>query len=693
MKIFELYLDESGEFADDSLSEGSSPSLVGGLLCEAGSAIPDLLQKKITRPIHATEEYDNSFLSLLQSLNEAGGIFVIFENSERIKIVNGDITYLNVLSEGLVKILLYLAEEYPEEEVNLRVLIARRVKVSAVSLNNSYTSFDTIPENDYLSRLEEKLFLAIGKKNLNNVQYSISFAGARNNKKLMAADIICNTYITRKAKRKFTLEEQSLIADLYSDALIYPVFENATIGYLQRLYIEGRYDEMIKQICALPAITGVAALRNKVVAQIAEMPPKNRDLILSGISLQIGQYNYARSFEAGVAFSINYKKYILDVLNKTAENGKIAHWREDLLDSLRYWIFDTDFYILTMYDHMGNTLKCDEYIHRCRENIGAVNSSWEHIDYYFRFRIRELNCLLGQYNFNEVINISDKLINILQEIKDLFSIIGEYDDVPAGQTSELLGKVLGIKLQAYINLLHTHPDYYDEAVSVSDAALKEFSTPADIRRQWQYRSQLMAIVGRIDEALKCLMQAFSITGTGEESLREFILTVCQSENNADAFAIMHYTNIIMEGIKVKSGISSVMMNTLMGNNDFLKIIEKETCSIHPWQVIFWNLGKYYRATGHKEKYEFFYRKALAIASADISKATMYSFAVSMSADHYLYALEKDRKNCSRAESEYKKLLSTFHQMNLPEHMKLHFISEKENGIYTRLTEIADGYLK
>ena len=68
MKIFELYLDESGEFADDSLSEGSSPSLVGGLLCEAGSGIPDLLQNKITRPIHATEEYDKSFLSLLQSL-------------------------------------------------------------------------------------------------------------------------------------------------------------------------------------------------------------------------------------------------------------------------------------------------------------------------------------------------------------------------------------------------------------------------------------------------------------------------------------------------------------------------------------------------------------------------------------------------------------------------------------------------
>ena len=49
-------------------------------------------------------------------------------------------------------------------------------------------------------------------------------------------------------------------------------------------------------------------------------------------------------FSNGIALANNYKKYFLSVLSENVR----------LHDKVEYWIFDTDFYILTMYDHIGD---------------------------------------------------------------------------------------------------------------------------------------------------------------------------------------------------------------------------------------------------------------------------------------------------------------------------------------------------
>ena len=91
----------------------------------------------------------------------------------------------------------------------------------------------------------------------------------------------------------------------------------------------------------------------------------------------IGEYTNLHRYTDGIWLAENYLQYFL---NAFTLSGHIAA-------VVPFWRFDTYYYILTMYDHVGNTAKCQEYLKKCQENISCVNRSWEHIDYYFGFCI------------------------------------------------------------------------------------------------------------------------------------------------------------------------------------------------------------------------------------------------------------------------------------------------------------------
>src|SRR5690554_3580517 len=101
MSKFELWLDESGDFERDSLGK-DSPSLVGGVLVPQNTLDERKAQRILDgKPIHSTEirgsEYGEKALPVLQKIVDSGASLVIFENKERLEIVDGDTTYLNIL--------------------------------------------------------------------------------------------------------------------------------------------------------------------------------------------------------------------------------------------------------------------------------------------------------------------------------------------------------------------------------------------------------------------------------------------------------------------------------------------------------------------------------------------------------------------------------------------------------------------
>lgn len=675
----EFYIDESGNFIDDAPENAHYPeemSLVGGILYDPihlnDAHVAELLPEKV----HCCEEYKKIYINVLEKLYSEGSRFIIFENKERIKVINGDITYLNIIAEGLVQLLSDLPLEYPAEKIKVHIVVATR---KAVSRGTGIIQF-----NEYRNRLEEKILIALHRSKAVTCDYTLDFVDARASKRHDFADIVCNTYMTRKRRKKFSDEERKRIEAIYDQRYIYPVFEDATVGYLKQLLSESRFSEMIYQICTLAKLQGVTDLRNKLLVRICKSNSLERKAYFSYISLQLGLYNERRMYSEGIRFAENYKQYILIPLRPHIEISN---------QELDYWFFDTDFYILTMYDHMGNATMCGKYLEECNKNIYAINRSWEHIDYYFKFRIRELNCLMGRFDFNAVIRKADNLIGIFSNAKELFSLIETYDGTINALQSELLGKVYGVKLEAYINLIPQRRDLFEDALIASDRALAEFSNPIDIRRQYQYRCSLMLAAGKNREALECLMMSYDLDLIDEYVFNKFIDLAYSRHSVADAFALWHYTSVMVAMGKAKCEIGAAMRKALTESKKFEQDLKDTVKSGYPWNMVLWNISKWCRLTGSISAADGYYQRALAITKSSTEQVTLYSFSLCMMADYYLWALNKNKLSLDNVKKEVSKAIKEFDKLDIPESMRTHFSTCDTEDLVPSLLNLSNAYLK
>ena len=111
MKRFELWLDESGDFSNDQrkVERNEKPSLVGGLLIEnntfADQEISMILPEAGT--YHSVDMKDQ--LARFRKIDERlfrnpANRLVVFSNQECIMILDNNITYLNIISQGILQI-------------------------------------------------------------------------------------------------------------------------------------------------------------------------------------------------------------------------------------------------------------------------------------------------------------------------------------------------------------------------------------------------------------------------------------------------------------------------------------------------------------------------------------------------------------------------------------------------------------
>ncbi|MBQ3763008.1 MAG: DUF3800 domain-containing protein [Clostridia bacterium] len=656
-KQFDLYLDESGNFDSDDFSKNRNPSLVGGVLCPTPVMTPSTINRLIDHTIHANKAYDKErFFGIIDSLLNLGGRIVIFENNERVHILDADTTYLNIITEGLTKLLRDLHNEMPQANIRINILIATRQN----SAERDKGNLIRIMSDEYLKRIEEKMYVALGRNKIDHVTFEISYDNALKNKRLMFADIICNTWLTRKARVRFTEEDREWILAHFANSIRYEIYEDQDAAYLRRLISENRIGEAIAQLCAHQKMTrALLDVKEIILNRIISEYAKDRELYFSYISLKIGQFNRRRDFDAGIKFAEQYETQILLHLLE----------QKDTHASTAYWMFDTDFYLLTMYDHLGNADKCTEYADRCNNNISAVNRSWEHIDYYFNFRIRELNRKIGRFEFEDVLKESEPLIDQLQSAKELFAMIDPEAENSAALRSDLLGKVYGVRLEAYINLLYDKPEYYDKALETSDLAIAEFSKLYDIKRQYQYRCLLYVTAEKVEEALEALLQSYDLE-YAEGVFNQFIDKVFAVDTKSDAFALFHFTNVMLLMKQKKDSHAEDMMVALMTSRRFSTEAANPIEDDYPWNLILWNLGRYWRFDSNSKKAaEEYISRALSLTVKHTSEKTMYSFAVCIAADSLYWAKKNALSNERIAQKEFDTVYNKFLQMNPPMAMK------------------------
>lgn len=686
---YDFYIDETGSFEDHQLKKGFNPSAVGGLLCRR-EQIPERQLISMVKEdfIHGCEAYNkDSYLGYLKEMKRLGGQFVMFENQERIFVIDCDVTYLNIITEGLVNLFAELRFQHPDDDISIDVIIARRTDVVLLNETNKQQN-KWIEDKEYRDRLEEKLILAMGKANIDRVSYVLRFANARKYKPLMMADIICNTYLKRTARGVFTPEDRELIRSLYDEKYIYSVFRNATVGYIKRLISEQRYSEAIYQLCTVPKPTkAITDLCETVLQRIPALKPGEQWHLFTVVSGQMGIYNSRAMYSSGIAFAQNYLNYFL----RKIEDPKL----HKMIDR---WIFDTEFYILTMYEHLGHTVKCAEYLDICNRDIKNVDYSVENMSYRINFRVREMNILIGRFDFDGVLKKSLELQTMLDEMKLLMGMIEKADQNEMPIQSEHLAKVYGVQVQAYNNLYLKDPSMLEKSLAVSEKSVREFSQGYDKGRQYQYRCVLYVSAGDAQKAYECLMMSLGIDPAVENADALFAERVFRNPGRTDLYSLFHYTAVMALMQSVKDPRADAMFAALRGNAAFLEMVrtQGETNREYPMNMIWWNLSRCLRGTGRKLLIgeSDFYSRAYSMTLQNADKITYGTFAVAMAADRLLWT----RKNCGpvqKAEQQFDRAAAVLQRDGIPQTMKDWFgvIPGAKSITDVRLAELSKLYVR
>lgn len=581
MKYFELWLDESGDFEKDAekMSKGFNCSFVGGILTEKGAISGkdiDILIKNDY--FHCCENKDKcEQFEIFRKITEYNCRFVIFSNTECIYTVDNNLTYQNIICEGIVRLLKKLKGMYGE--IHLDILIANRVDTTlGISYDRAVVPLDT-----YLRAIEAKLIMIGMKNSIDEKCRNIITASARKDKRLMLADVFCNTILTRNSKC-YTKEQTEFINSIYSNTektICYNVFENSTEETFYGLMCQGRLGEAVTALCQCENTELVEELMGIVKENILSMNRNDVELQFKYIALTVEYFiKVTREYDRCISFINNIDSYFLDILKVLGYK-----WSDNLYKKLH---LDLTFYLLTLYTHRGDTVDAELCEEECDRLFDELGSDWDGILYSATYELRKISNLMNRFEYAEAEAEADKLIKKATEMKSLLEIISPDEPI----NLRILAKTYGCRAQIYSEKIKTDRSCYALAVSDSDNAIEEFDSDLDKQRQYFYRVFIEARYGDFEKGLRYLFMQCAVEN---ESLKELAETSARDGN----FRLYSYLYLMSKAAKAKNDIAEAMYRAITPLHDFKYQLENPPNNEHPYEVSALALARYEAISGNK----------------------------------------------------------------------------------------------
>lgn len=581
MKYFELWLDESGDFEKDAdkVKRGLNCSFVGGILTEKGAITNNDINNLIKSDFfHCCEKNDKcEQFEIFRKMTDYNCRFVIFNNTECIYTVDNNLTYQNIICEGIVKLLKNLKGTYGE--VHLDILIANRVDTT---LGIDYGAA-VVPLDTYLRAIEAKLIMSGLKNGIDERMRTIQTASARKNKKLMLADVVCNTILTRNSKC-FTDEQAEFIENIYTNrekTIEYNVFENSTEEIFYSLMCQGRLGEAVTALCQCDNTAIVKRLMGIVKQNIMAMHRNDVEMQFNYILLTVQYFiKVTREYGRCIDFITNIDRYFLEILKAMGQR-----WSETLYKKLH---LDLTFYLLTLYTHRGDTANSELCEEECDRLFDELGSDWDGILYSATYELRKISNLMNRLDYETAKTEADKLLKKTKEMKSLLEIISPDEEIHLG----ILAKTYGCRAQIYSEMIKKDKTYYSLAVDDSDNAIKEFESEFDKQRQYFYRVVIEARYGEYEKALKYL---FMQCGIDNENLRELAEEVAKD----GSFQLYSYILLMSYAARSNSAFADDMYHAIASLYDFKQQIEEPFNNEHPYEVTVYALARYDVRAGNK----------------------------------------------------------------------------------------------
>ncbi|PFF07163.1 hypothetical protein CN315_14735 [Bacillus cereus] len=624
---FELWLDESGDFVSDH-KNFLNPSLVGGVLIEKGKITEESARQIIGKDhIHFNEESGNVNLAMLEEVRKNNGEFVVFQNKERVKIIDSDTTYLNVLAEGIIQLLLRLSAIHGDFELD--ILVATR--------KNTVKGYGILAKEEYENRLRERIIVGLARKILtrkNRWNYQIYFDDARTSSRLMLSDGVCNTFLT-KTSSKFDDNQKQRIDELYNHLYIFSFFENSVKNGMERWLAEGNISDVIFE-CYLDSNKDFKETYLPIaIKHLSDLDEYGQKIQLRFISSKVDTFiKIDRNYKFIRPVLIDMQK---ELLPRLSENGIV----------IPEFNLDIILYLYSLYTHEGS-MKANDQDALFMKQLTYVKDVMTKFEYFNLYKIRRA---VNQKNLMDItgsIQDSTKAITILEEMMQLLEIVDEESSGGAEelQMFEMLGKAYGTRGQGYSMLIQEAPVNLENAIYDFDHALNHFTLDVDRERQYLYKSLAYCEGAQFDKAIDFLYQACELK-TETDEFGSLLTTLKEDEVHRVIFKYHSYFKI-MAAAKWNGvdALADRMYESLIKENITVETLQASYRFSHPLQFVFWNMATYLYCKGKDKLAVKYINTAISICDSHYSGGTMKVIQLGMYAEKLLMEHRKGNKQQS-----------------------------------------------
>ena len=627
---YALMLDESGEFTEGAKS--TEPSIVAGILLK--SEIPseewawDYFRKVKASSCDYEKININSFhakddsiprmfafiTDLLCALAEDDAEIVVFKNRKGGVIVNSDITYLNVFADGVAALVKELLQK-DKGKISLDVFYAQRQAVCTLEINKKLLESverqykkrlkdlewelknvskmakekyekrilalekekeETrirIEEDAYKRRIMERVELLLAKLPPHDQRrierrVTLTIGQALTSHLLMLADAAC--YALRGAKRSFTPEQRQRISALPSRYFAVPeteAWQTIENCFQQNHYAEGIflwYGGFYKELDRYKE-----EFQRQIVQYFQGTDGSEREAVTAILSQYLLQLVKNAHYELAESYITRMDTKFFPLIRE----------HDVQLDRL---YFDLHFFRLTIATHRGDYKTEREEIEICREALKHLPSTYETLDYYLKYKLREIEHLKNCYAFREALEKLEALENTFKSMMELVGRIDELGGVSTGMTSGTLGSVYGSMAMTHCFLGLSEPENFARAVDDFQKSLAQFPKAADRSRSYQSRAAAAYWSGQWSEALSFLSLAF--TGDSNGDARTTLSAILKEKPLSRSFGMMHFSSVMARAMLAENPLGGTMWEAWQSLSPHLGEKDEYPVSINLWRL-------------------------------------------------------------------------------------------------------------
>lgn len=668
-KTYELWLDESGQFINESSLRNSNkkPSLVGGFLVEKSIAesIPydELIDSGRDHAMHLNntdkKEYVLPILEKMHNVYRAKQVF--FENAEYEDENSGRQLYLRIIAEGILQLLQMLNAK--TESVELIVLIAQRQDMYASIEQRKILPVEYVNSLRRLianKREQHKIFFH------ENSSLEFQVKAAHTEYKLQLADFACNTRLTRDSIA-FT-EVRERVRRLHDDAYLFTLSELDSANYIKRSLTNGYISDAIMELYT----TYDNLNRKKQLSLILErIYNTNYRLVKAQMKQCIADIMAFAAkeddYEIGEAF---LKKIIAEVV-PLLEKAKQPYL--DLKCAALIQLSD-------MYLREGDIRNARKTLLECRRTHEDMENSLELMFSYYQLIEKEALLAVNEFDYQCGADIMSKACqsfsNLMEFVQTDEHLKCRFPDIK----SEYFGEALCMQIYAMLFLQRNQPDLYNELCKLSDLAFQQYpKNEGELEKHRQYRCHIELENGKYEEALQWLFLAKCHVKKEltEENIISFLNEISDKEEELSCqYYLMYYLLIVFEGKLGGNDFADKMYRALIKQKHLLNIVgigvvddraddmhevdisdvqaDNTDILYHPMEIIYWKYASYSNLKENEIAAFKYYDKAVRICFAQKEYLTTYITGLGIEAER-ISCLYKYKKKAN-AQDAYERLV-------------------------------------